>query len=204
MMPLDISKRIKEVMKERNLRQVDILKLAESFKHLGELRKGDLSLYVNGKVRPYGQNLHLLASVLNVSESWLMGLDAPKERVPEILALYSKLDKSRQMEVLEHIKFKLDEQEEAQGLKLVADPKWKAELTDKDRKIINLKAKQVMEGHGPDDLIKASMDGRESYKFNDDDPLLMEAAVIEALEDMALERKEKYTPKKHKVKKEGN
>ena len=200
------SKRIKIVMKERNLAQSDIVRLALDIDPASNLNRTNISAYIKGLYEPADRKRYVLAKVLNVSEDWLMGYKAPRERkvkTPEVLTLYNKLDQPRQMEVLEHIKFKLDEQEQEQSL--VADPEWKAVLTDRDRKIISLKVRQVMEGYGSDDLMKASMDGRDGSKFSDDDSSgLVEAAMIEVFEDIMLERKEKYTPKKHKTKKEGS
>ena len=81
MKKIHTGERIKEVMNERNLKQVDILNMSEKYNSLGaSLKKSDLSQYVNGKTEPYQAKLHLLAKVLNVSEGWLMGLDVPKER----------------------------------------------------------------------------------------------------------------------------
>lgn len=69
-------------MEERNLKQIDILKLAEPFckKYRIKLNKSDLSQFVNGKVVPGQWKLTILALALNVSEVWLMGHDVPMER----------------------------------------------------------------------------------------------------------------------------
>ena len=66
-------------MQERNLKQVDILNLAEPYckKYDIKLTKVDLSKYVSGKVEPGQAKLFILAAALNVSEAWLMGLDVP-------------------------------------------------------------------------------------------------------------------------------
>ena len=74
--------RLKQIMKENNLKQVDILKLTESLceKYDVKMNKSDISQYVAGKVEPNQQKLFVLGKALNVSEAWLMGYDAPKER----------------------------------------------------------------------------------------------------------------------------
>lgn len=74
--------RLKETMDERNIKQVDILRLAKPFceKYGVKLAKNDLSQYVSGKVEPGQEKLTILGLALNVSEAWLMGFDVPKER----------------------------------------------------------------------------------------------------------------------------
>ena len=74
--------RLKRIMDERNLRQVDVLELAKPFceKYKVKLSKSDLSQYCSGKTEPHQDKLYILASALNLSESWLMGFDVPMER----------------------------------------------------------------------------------------------------------------------------
>ena len=74
------SQRLAEIMKERNLRQVDILRKSEPFqKKLGvKMGKSALSQYLSGKSVPDQDKLVLLAQTLDVNEAWLMGFDAPK------------------------------------------------------------------------------------------------------------------------------
>lgn len=74
------AQRIAQIMDERNLRQVDILKQSEKFqKELGiKLGKSALSQYVSGKSIPDQDKLVLLSKTLGVSEAWLMGYDTNK------------------------------------------------------------------------------------------------------------------------------
>lgn len=74
--------RLKQIMKERNIKQVDILRAAKPFceKYDVKLAKNDLSQYVNGKVEPGQEKLTILGLALNVSEAWLMGFDVPMDR----------------------------------------------------------------------------------------------------------------------------
>nr|DAY76522.1 MAG TPA: bifunctional HTH-domain containing protein/aminotransferase [Caudoviricetes sp.] len=74
--------RLKEIMDEENLKQVDIIKKASYFssKYDAKITKTDLSQYVAGKVEPGQAKLFVLASALNVNEAWLMGYDVPKAR----------------------------------------------------------------------------------------------------------------------------
>lgn len=76
------SVRLKTIMKERKLRQVDILELAKPYceKYGETLSKSDLSQYVNGKTKPGQPKLTILGLALNISEAWLMGYDVPRER----------------------------------------------------------------------------------------------------------------------------
>lgn len=76
------SERLKQIMNERSLRQVDILEAAKPFceKYGVKLAKNDLSQYVSGKVEPRQEKLTILGLALNVSETWLMGYDVRKER----------------------------------------------------------------------------------------------------------------------------
>lgn len=74
--------RLKEIMNEENLKQVDILKKASYFssKYDTKITKADLSQYVSGKFEPGQAKLFVLASALNVNEAWLMGYDVPRQR----------------------------------------------------------------------------------------------------------------------------
>lgn len=76
--------RINEIMKELNLRQVDVLRLAKPIceKYDEKLGKNDLSQYVSGKTEPGQRKLFVLGKALGVNPSWLMGLDVPKYETP--------------------------------------------------------------------------------------------------------------------------
>lgn len=119
------AKRLRQIMSERNLRQVDILEKSKPFqKQLGvKMGRSALSQYVTGKSKPDDKKLYLLSKTLNVSEAWLMGYDVEKKRIPdsernsisneqpEILPIYNKLEKPRQEKVLSYAKDQLEEQE---------------------------------------------------------------------------------------------
>ena len=74
--------RLRQLMEERNLRQVDILNLVLPIcaKYDVKMNKSDISQYVSGKVEPSQEKLVVLGMALNVAESWLMGFDVPSER----------------------------------------------------------------------------------------------------------------------------
>ena len=62
--------RLKEIMDERNLKQVDILRLAQPFseKYSIKLNKSDISQYISGKTEPGQDKLFILGMALNVNE----------------------------------------------------------------------------------------------------------------------------------------
>lgn len=74
--------RLRQIMNERNIRQIDIINAAQPFcaKYNVKLGKNDLSQYVNGKVEPGQDKLTILGLALGVSETWLMGYDVPISR----------------------------------------------------------------------------------------------------------------------------
>jgi phage repressor protein C with HTH and peptisase S24 domain len=112
-------KRLKEIMSERGLKQVDIMKMAETYKKELDIKmpKNYLSQYVNGKSTPDNLRLVLLSKVLGVSEAWLMGYDVPRtdeeEESPLIektIENMKKLAEEWQENVLKFSKMQLDEQ----------------------------------------------------------------------------------------------
>lgn len=76
------SERLKQLMEERNLKQVDILNKSLLYcnKYGVKMNKSDISQYVSGKVEPSQDKLVVLGMALDVTESWLMGFDVPAER----------------------------------------------------------------------------------------------------------------------------
>ena len=76
------SDRLKKIMNERRLKQVDILNMSLPFcqRFNVKMNKSDISQYVSGKVEPSQEKLVVLGMALNVSEAWLMGLDVSPVR----------------------------------------------------------------------------------------------------------------------------
>ena len=76
------SERLNLIMKEKKLRQVDILNLAKPYqqKYNIKFNKSHLSQYVNGKFNPDNEKIFLLSKVLDVSEAWLLGYNVPRTR----------------------------------------------------------------------------------------------------------------------------
>ena len=74
--------RLRKIMDERNLRQVDIIELSKPLceKYNVKLGRNDISQYVSGKTEPGSFKLTVLAEALGVSEAWLMGYNVPMKR----------------------------------------------------------------------------------------------------------------------------
>lgn len=74
--------RLKKIMSDRNLRQVDILSKTIPYceKYGVKMNKSDISQYCSGKTEPNQDKLFVLGMALNVNEAWLMGFDVPMER----------------------------------------------------------------------------------------------------------------------------
>lgn len=126
------SERLKQLMSERNLKQVEILEKSLPYqKELGiKMGKSTLSQYVNGVQSPDQHRIYLLSKTLEVSEPWLMGYDVEKKRIPdnernstsneqpEILPIYNKLEKPRQEKVLDFAKEQLEEQKNSKAISI--------------------------------------------------------------------------------------
>lgn len=74
--------RLKSLMKERNLRQIDILNLTKPYciKYDVKMNRSDISQYVSGKVEPNQDKLVILGMALDVNEAWLMGYNVNMNR----------------------------------------------------------------------------------------------------------------------------
>ncbi|SFL49952.1 helix-turn-helix domain-containing protein [Lactococcus garvieae] len=134
--------RLKKIMEERGLRQVDILEKSKPFQEqLGiKMSKTHLSNYINGKSNPDQSKLVLLSQTLGVSEPWLMGYDVPRtdkeDEAPLIektINNMKKLDEQRQKNVLNFSKAQLQEQnQEIEEEKVIALDKKNSNNTDID------------------------------------------------------------------------
>ena len=82
MKELTTADRLKQIMSERGLKQVDILEACKPYceRYGVQLKKDDLSQYVSGKVEPKQDKLSILGMALNVNEVWLMGYNVPAGR----------------------------------------------------------------------------------------------------------------------------
>ena len=122
MRPYTTAQRLQQIMKERDLKQVDILRLAEPYCEMfnTKLSKSALNQYLSGKVTdPRGDKLSILSYALSVSEAWLMGFDVPIERTTPIPGdaedgrkarlskLFDRLPETEQDEIISLIEWKL-------------------------------------------------------------------------------------------------
>ena len=79
------ARRLRQVMAEKNLRQVDIVNLCKPYcrKYGVQLTKSHLSQYLAGKFSPRQDKLTILSMALGVSEAWLMGYcDVEEDELP--------------------------------------------------------------------------------------------------------------------------
>ena len=122
MRPYTTAQRLQQIMRERGLKQVDILKLAEPYceRYNVKLTKSALNQYISGKVTdPRSDKLSILSYALAVSEAWLMGFDVPMERttpIPSVaederkarvIKLFERLPEAEQDEIISLIEWKL-------------------------------------------------------------------------------------------------
>ena len=116
------SDRLKQLMNERKLKQVDILNLSLPYckKDNIKMNKSDISQYVSGKVEPSQEKLVVLGMALNVSEAWLMGFDVSPirkdnskeaEKDVDLLWKFSMLEQRDKETILDMIDVMLSRQE---------------------------------------------------------------------------------------------
>ncbi|MGM9679890.1 MAG: hypothetical protein ACI3XR_00130 [Eubacteriales bacterium] len=109
------SSKLKEIMDQRGLRQIDVINLCKPYCEkygISYIISALLSQYLAGKCEPMSTRLFVLAQALNVSESWLMGYDAPMERNDadktgkshEFIELFEQLKPQQQTLIIELIK----------------------------------------------------------------------------------------------------
>lgn len=170
-MKVNTATRLKQIMSERNLKQVDIIRLTEPYQNkLGiKMGKSTLSQYINGIQNPDQDRIYLLSKSLGVSEPWLMGYDVPKDRIPDgdrnriihttltqITDTSAKLEEPRQKEVLLFAEEQLHEQQLEQALE-------SDNITDKE---LELLADEVIKRFGIEtleNLIKVADSKRDSH-----------------------------------------
>lgn len=83
------SQRLRYIINNWDIKQVDILKKCKPFcdKYGVRLAKNDLSQYVSGKVEPKQDKLSVLGLALDVSEAWLAGYNVPMKRSDNITSI---------------------------------------------------------------------------------------------------------------------
>lgn len=125
--------RLKRIMDDRGLRQVDILRMSEPWQKKLDIKisKNTLSQYINGISSPDNYKATLLAKTLGVNEAWLLGYDVPmvesskieydSETIEKTITVMKKLENPRQQIVLDTAKIQLKEQDEQNKVKQIED-----------------------------------------------------------------------------------
>ena len=74
--------RLRQLIAETGLKQVEILEKSKPFQKELDVKMGKsaLSQYISGKSNPDQDKLVLLAKTFGVSEAWLLGFDVPREQ----------------------------------------------------------------------------------------------------------------------------
>lgn len=118
------AERLNTIMKERNLKQSDILEKCKPFcdKYGIKMARSDLSQYALGKSIPRQDKLTALAQALNVDETWLMGYDIEDQPVfvaldedeNDLITLYRKFDRKRKHLLMGYL-YKLSEEMEGEN-----------------------------------------------------------------------------------------
>lgn len=110
-------KRLKQIMEDRGIKQVDILRMCEPYcqKYGVKMGSNDMSQYINDKATPRQDKLTVLSMALGVQETWLMGYDVPmtapkndpdltKEAL-ELYQIFAELSPEKKAEFLDFLKF---------------------------------------------------------------------------------------------------
>jgi transcriptional regulator with XRE-family HTH domain len=113
------AERIKKTLIIKGMKQSDLCRLTK-------IPKSALSQYISGAYEPKQDRIYLMAQALNVSETWLMGLDVPMERQVKkdspseadlsegekmLLDLFRRVPEEKQELVLQMIRVALGNQE---------------------------------------------------------------------------------------------
>ena len=71
------------------------------------ISQGTLTHYTHGHYIPKQKRVHILANALNVSPSWLFGVDGEKAPAPEdgLVALYRSLSPDQQKEAIKYLRY---------------------------------------------------------------------------------------------------
>ena len=97
--------RLKKLLHDRGLRQIDILNACQPYcqKYDIKMNKSNISQYLSGTAEPNQDKLFVLGNALNVSEAWLMGYDVPAERTERIIPISKTNIITEYAEKLHHI-----------------------------------------------------------------------------------------------------
>lgn len=113
---VDIRERIKEALSLRDMMPIDLARKSG-------INKGSISKYLSGDVIPKQSAIGAMAEALQVSPSWLMGYDVPREidtlpgggyhgSTKTVPIEYEKLNKDNQARLLAYYQALIDSQED--------------------------------------------------------------------------------------------
>ena len=156
--------RLKKIMHEKNLRQIDLLEMVKPFceKYNVKINKSDISQYLSGKVKPGQEKLSMLGMALNVREAWLMGYDVPMERQQIenteltsnekiLLSNYKKLDNTDKTKVIDYTNLLIN-QNKYKNSNITELPKKKEIWQEEDKEHLKPKAAHMREGATEEDI----------------------------------------------------
>jgi len=80
------AERLRQVMKEKELKQVDVIRLVQSLEESDRVKlgKSHISQYLSGKTEPRREVIRALSKALKVNQLWLLGEDVPIEQETEV------------------------------------------------------------------------------------------------------------------------
>lgn len=154
--------RLNEIMKKRNLRQVDLIELLKPFcnKYNVKINKSDISQYLSGKVNPGQDKLFMLGMALNINEAWLMGYDVSMEKENSTNIIFDT-DDIKLLNIIKDLN--------ADGKQKVLD--YTKDLLDNPRysnKIIDINKNELWDQEGKEYLMPIAAHDK-SGTFEDDD-----------------------------------
>ena len=107
-----ISNRLKQLMAERNMKQIDVLEMCKPVceKYNVKLGKSALSQYINGAVAPGMDKILVFCEAFGVNQAWLMGYDVyeinkSQQEAMELAEIILKLSPEKVKAVKDFIEF---------------------------------------------------------------------------------------------------
>lgn len=92
------AERLRQVMREKGLKQVDVIRLVQSLEENDRVKlgKSHISQYLSGKTEPRMEVMKALSKALEVNQLWLLGEDVPMEMESEVQNKEEKVQERKQ------------------------------------------------------------------------------------------------------------
>lgn len=92
------AERLRQVMREKGLKQVDVIRLVQSLEENDRVKlgKSHISQYLSGKTEPRMEVMKALSKALEVNQLWLLGEDVPMELESEVQNKEEKVQERKQ------------------------------------------------------------------------------------------------------------